>query len=87
MLSFMVVNTFKEGTDMKEVLSVVEEEKAAVARIQADGRIGAIRLAVAHGKVFLDVYAEDAAAAEATVRELPMSKWWDIVLYPLSGTA
>ena len=87
MLSFMVVSTFKPGTDMKEVLLVVEEEKAKVKDLQAEGRIGSIRLAVPHGKVFLDVFAEDAQRAETTVLELPMAKWWDLEVFPLSGTA
>ena len=87
MLSFMVVSTFKPFTDMKEVLTVVEEEKAKVLELQNEDRIGSIRLAVPQGKVFLDVFAEDAAGAEATVRELPMAKWWNIEVFTLSGTA
>lgn len=87
MLSFMVVSTFKPFTDMKEVLTVVEEEKAKVLELQNAGRIGSIRLAVPQGKVFLDVFAEDAAEAEAAVRELPMAQWWNIEVFTLSGTA
>ena len=85
--AFMVVSTFKEGTDMKEVMAVVEDENAMVKVLQSEGRIGSIRLAVPHGKVFLDVFATDTEAAGDTVRELPMAKWWDLVVYPLSGTA
>jgi muconolactone delta-isomerase len=85
--AFMVVSTFKEGTDMREVMTIVEEEKAKVKDLQAEGRIGSSRLAVPHGKVFLDVFAADAAAAGDTVRELPMAVWWDLEVYPLSGTA
>ena len=87
MSMFMVVSTFKEDTVMPEVLKVVEEEKTMVKILQDQGRMGAIRLAVPHGKVFLEVFAADAAEAEATVRELPMCKWWDLEVYPLSGTA
>ncbi len=83
----MVVSTFKPFTDMKEVLQVVEEEKAKVLDLQNQGRIGAIRLAVPQGKVFLDVFAEDVAGAEAVVRELPMAKWWNLEVFTLSGTA
>ena len=68
-------------------IKVVEEEKTMVKILQDQGRMGAIRLAVPHGKVFLEVFAADAAEAEATVRELPMCKWWDLEVYPLSGTA
>jgi muconolactone delta-isomerase len=84
---FMVVSTFKKGTDMKAVMAVVEEEKTKVKELQAEGRIGSIRLAVPNGKVFLDVFAADSESAGSTVRELPMAKWWDLEVYPLSGTA
>ncbi len=83
----MVVSTFKPFTDMKEVLQVVEEEKAKVLDLQNQGRIGAIRLAVPQGKVFLDVFALDAHQAEDTVLELPMAKWWNLEVFTLSGTA
>jgi muconolactone delta-isomerase len=84
---FMVVSTFKQGTDMAEVMTVVEQEKAKVKEIQDQGRIGSVRLAVPNGKVFLDVFANSAEEAKATVLELPMSKWWDLEVFPLSGTA
>lgn len=87
MAQFMVVSTFFEGVDMKEVLQVVEEEKAKVKELQEQGRLGSIRLAVPQGKVFLDVFANDEAEAMAIVKELPMARWWDLLAYTLSGTA
>ena len=87
MSEFMVVSTFKPGTVMAEVMAVVEEEKAAVKVLQAAGRLGQIFLAVPHGKVFIEAFGDDAQAAEANVKELPMSKWWDLEVYPLSGRA
>jgi muconolactone delta-isomerase len=87
MQGFMIVSTFKVGIDMRDVMAVVEEEKAAVKRLQQEGRIGAVRLAVPQGKVFLEVTAANAGDADATVRELPMARWWDIEVYTLSGTA
>jgi muconolactone delta-isomerase len=87
MSQFMVVSTFHEGVDMKEVLQVVEEEKAKVKELQEQGRLGEIRLAVPQGKVFLDVFADDDAEALAIVEELPMARWWTLVAYKLSGTA
>jgi muconolactone delta-isomerase len=86
-MQFMVVSTFHDGVDMKDVLQVVDEEKAKVRELQDQGRLGEIRLAVPQGKVFLDVFANDEAEALATVKELPMAKWWNLVAYPLSGTA
>ena len=87
MNQYMVVSTFKTDTVMTEVLKHVDAEKAKVLELQEAGRIGGIRLAVPRGKVFLDVFAHDEEAAAATVRELPMAKWWDLEVYPLSGTA
>lgn len=84
---FMVVSTFFQGVDMQEVLQVVEEEKAKVTELQEQGRLGEIRLAVPHGKVFLDVFAHDETEALSIVKELPMARWWDIIAYPLSGRA
>ena len=87
MAQFMVVSTFFEGADMREVLQVVEEEKAKVKELQEQGRLGQIRLAVPQGKVFLDVFANDEDEAIATVKELPMARWWNLDAYTLSGTA
>lgn len=87
MNQFMVVSTFKPNTDMKDVMTVVEEEKAQVKVLQGQGRLGVIRLAVPHGKVFIEAFAEDSEGAKQAVLELPMSKWWDLEVYPLSGVA
>lgn len=87
MAQFMVVSTFFEGVDMREVLQVVEEEKAKVKELQEQGRLGQIRLAVPQGKVFQDVFANDEDEAIATVKELPMARWWNLDAYTLSGTA
>lgn len=86
-MQFMVVSTFKPDTEMSEVLSVVEAEKAKVLELQQANRLGGLRLAVPQGKVFIDVFADTTEAAAETVRELPMSKWWDLEVYQLSGTA
>ena len=87
MSEFMVVCTFRAGTDMSEVMKVVDEEKAKVAQLQGEGRLGQIFLAVPQGKVFITLSGESDEAAEAAVRELPMSAWWDLEVFPLSGRA
>lgn len=87
MSEFMVISTFKPGTDMSEVMVVIEEEKLKVVEMQAAGRLGQIFLAVPQGKVFINLVADNAAAAEATVKELPMSAWWDLEVFTLSGKA
>jgi muconolactone delta-isomerase len=85
MNSFMMVCTFKPGTVMDEVSAVAADEQAKVRSLQDASRMGAVRLSLARGTVFLEVFAEDSNAAETTVHELPMAKWWDLESYPLAG--
>jgi muconolactone delta-isomerase len=87
MSDYMVVATFKPGTDMTQVMALVEEEKAAVKQLQDAGRIGKIYLAVPKGKVFIETLDTDDDGAHAAVSELPMSVFWDLEVFPLSGRA
>lgn len=81
----MVICTFKDGTVMEEVFAVSAEEQVKVRQLQGEGHLGAVRLAIPRGKVFLEVFAADADTAMATVQELPIAKWWDIDLYPVTS--
>ena len=83
MSEFMVVCTFKPGTDMKDVMAVVAEEREAAAAMHADGRLGEIKLATPHGKVFIQAFADDLDTALANIETLPMARWWDIEVYPI----
>jgi muconolactone delta-isomerase len=83
----MVVCTFKDGTAMDEVFAVVAEEKAQVDALAAEGRLGAIHLSLARGTVFIETFAADIDEADSTVRTLPMSKWWNLDVYPLGAPA
>ena len=85
MPAFMVICTFREGTDMGEVMSVVEAEQAQVAALSADGRIGALHLSLARGTVFIETFADDVDEATDTVRTLPMAAWWDLDVFPLGA--
>ncbi|MEI6375370.1 MAG: hypothetical protein WCP26_16440 [Actinomycetes bacterium] len=82
MAVYMVVATFRPGTDMAEVHAVADAEGAQVKVLTAEGRMGQIHLAIPQGKVFIEVFADDDAAAEATIMTLPISKWWDLEIYP-----
>ena len=82
---FMAICTFKEGTAMEDVFAVVAEEQAQVKILETQGRIGSIHLSLARGTVFIEIFADDEGDAAATVRTLPMSKWWDIDVYPLAA--
>ena len=83
--TFIIVATFKPGTDMAEVMAVLREEQAQVGLLRDEGRMGAIHLSMARGTIFLETLAEDEAAAVATVHTLPMSRWWDLDVFPTSA--
>ena len=88
MTSFMVVATFKPGTNMADVMAVVPQEQARIAELQAEGKIGALYLATAARQtVFLQTFADSADEALATVTALPMAAWWDLDAYPLNPPA
>jgi muconolactone delta-isomerase len=80
----MVVATFKPNTDMQEVFAVVAEERAQVAALKSAGQLGSVHLSLPRGTVFLEIFAPDEPQAVAVVTSLPMSRWWDIDLYPSS---
>ncbi len=84
MATFIVLCTFKPDTDMAEVFATAAEEMAAVKVLEAEGRIGTVHLALARGTVFLEIFADDTAAAEATVTTLPMAKWWNLDVFPIA---
>jgi muconolactone delta-isomerase len=80
---FMAVCTFKEGTDMSDVLAVVAQEREAVAAMRSDGSVGEVKLATPQGKVFIQAFADDAETAHANIASLPMAAWWDIEVYAI----
>ena len=86
MEKFMVVCTFKQGTEMSDVYDVVAEEQAKAAELQAAGKIGAIHLAtLSRGTVFIEAFAATLEEATSTIQSLPMAIWWDIDVFPLSA--
>ena len=56
-----------------------------VATLTAAGRLGEIRLSLARGTVFIATFGTDADEATATVRSLPMARWWDVDVYPIAA--
>lgn len=82
MNSYIVVATFKPNTNMQEVFAVVAEERAQVVVLRSAGQLGAVHLSLARNTVFLEISAPDETQARAVVNSLPMSRWWDIDLYP-----
>ena len=87
MYTYIVVATFKPGTDMREVSAVVPEEIAQVERLRQAQRMGAVHVASERGTVFIEVFADDNAAAVATVNTLPLARWFNLDVYPTSAPA
>jgi muconolactone delta-isomerase len=86
MNKFMVVCTFKEGTEMNDVYGVIAEEQERAAELQSEGKIGPLHLAtLSRGTVFIETFASSIAEATSIVESLPMAAWWDIDVYPLSA--
>ena len=82
----MVVCTFKKGIEMSDVYAVVAEEQAKAAELQAAGKLGAIHLAtISRGTVFIETNAANLEEATETIQSLPMAKWGDIDVFPLSA--
>ena len=88
MKSFMVMATFRSGTDMADVIPHVAAERARVAELQSEGKLAAVYLANTERQtVFLVVNADTADEATSTVASLPMSVWWDLDVFPLNAPA
>jgi tRNA threonylcarbamoyladenosine modification (KEOPS) complex Pcc1 subunit len=82
MNTFIVVATFNPNTNMKEVFAVVNEERAQVAVLRSASQLGFVHLSLARSTVFLEILAADETQARAVVNSLPMSRWWELDLYP-----
>jgi hypothetical protein len=81
MNTFMVVATFKPGTDQDEVTAMAPQENAAATALAAAGTLNGVRISIPRNKVFLEITAEDSAAAEAAINQLPMVVFWDLEIY------
>lgn len=71
---------------MSDVAGVIADEQAKASQLQSEGKLGAIYLAtLSRGTVFIVTYANSVDEAESIVGSLPMAKWWNIDVYPLSA--
>ena len=88
MKPYMVVATFKAGTNMPDVLAEVPAEQARMGELQAEGRVNALYLATAARQtVFMEAFGHDIDDVVAMVNTLPMAKWWDIDVFHLNPPA
>jgi muconolactone delta-isomerase len=82
MNTYIVMARFIPGTNMQDVLAVVGEEQAQVAVLTAEGRLGAVHISMPRQTVFIEVFGDDEAVVESTIRSLPMAQWWTLDIYP-----
>lgn len=82
MATFIAVASFSPETDLPQMNTVIAEEIAQVRALTEEGRLGAVHVSPARGRVFLEVRAEDEESARETVATLPMAKWWQIEFFP-----
>lgn len=80
----MVVATFKPGTNREEVFLVVREEVAQVERLRAEKRMGTVHISMPRETVFIEVFSDSEESVRETIATLPMAKWWDIDLFPVT---
>ena len=85
MATFIVLCTFTPEATMERITELAPAERAAAHLLQQAGRVGAIHIALPRRTVFIEVFAEDVAAAEATVHELPFAPLWSLDLYPVTA--
>ena len=82
---FIVVATFKAGTDQDTVTAMAPEEGIAAKALADEGLLNSVRVSLARDKVFLEVSAEDADAATAAINRLPMVVFWDLEVYQVNA--
>ena len=85
METFIAMASFSPETDLPEMREVIAEEIERVEELRAEGRLGAVHVSAARGRVFIEVNADEEASAKATIESLPMAKWWSIEIFPTQG--
>lgn len=82
MSTFIAVASFSPETDLPSMNAVIAEEVAQVRVLTSEGRLKALHISPARGRVFLEVMAESEDQARATVETLPMAQWWEVEIFP-----
>lgn len=85
MSTYMVVASFDPDTDLPKMNDVLAAEIARVKELREANLLGSLHIAAAQGRVFAEVFAEDAATAEGIVQSLPMSAWWRLEVFATTG--
>ena len=87
MNSYVVVATFKEGITPEDIRALIPAEQAQAKDLIEHGLLGFIKVAMPKRTVFLEAFAEDDAGVLATIESLPLSKIWNIEVFPTTPPA
>ncbi len=79
--TFMVLATIRDDTDMAELQSLIPDEVAHIEQLRSEQRMGAVHIALTRRTIFIETFAADEAEAIATVRTLPMGKFFDLDVF------
>jgi len=86
-MDFMVVATFKEGVQMNEIQALIPDEKLRANELQAIGTLGEIKISMPKRTTFIEAHAADELSAMESILSLPMSKLWNIEIFPTTPPA
>jgi hypothetical protein len=84
--TFMVVATFHPDTDFDALQALLPAEEQQIEVLRSAGRVGAVHVSPARLTAFAEVIAADEEDAAATAATLPLSRFFDVEVYPTSST-
>jgi hypothetical protein len=84
--TFMVVATFHADTDLAALQALLPAEEKQIEVLRSAGRVGAVHVSIARSTAFAEVMAADEEDAAATAATLPLSRFFDVEVYPTSST-
>ncbi len=88
--TFMVVATFKSEVTQDEIRALIPQEQAQAKKLEEEGKISSIKIAMPRRTVFIEALAEDEARLDQTIRSLPMAELWQLEYFlttPPAGPA
>ena len=85
--SFMVVATFKSEVTQGEIRALIPQEQAQAKKLEDEGKIGVIKIAMPRRTVFLEAFAQDETELLESINSLPMSVLWSLDVFETTPPA
>ena len=86
----MVVARFRDDVTPEQIRELIPAEVVEAKKLEDQGLLGAIKVAMPKRTVFLEAFAETEVAAIKNIESLPLSAVWDFEVYettPPAGVA